>query len=77
MDLFLRFFNIFSYLFGAFWRSLSTGIIMNNEMDDFSTPGYVNTYGIPASPANFIQPGKNPLSSMSPIIITDSEQNPR
>jgi gamma-glutamyltranspeptidase / glutathione hydrolase / leukotriene-C4 hydrolase len=62
---------------GAFWRSPSTGIIMNDEMDDFSTPGFVNSYGIPASPANFIQPGKNPLSSMAPCIMIDSSKNAR
>lgn len=66
-----------NYLMGAFWRSKSTGIIMNNEMDDFSTPGFVNIYGIPASPANFIQPGKNPLSSMSPSIQIDDKGNPK
>uniref|UniRef100_A0AAG5DIH7 Gamma-glutamyltransferase n=2 Tax=Anopheles atroparvus TaxID=41427 RepID=A0AAG5DIH7_ANOAO len=60
-----------NYLLGAKIRSRSTGIILNDEMDDFSTPGAVNTYGLPASPANFIAPQKIPLSSMTPTIVTD------
>tara|TARA_B100000989_G_scaffold207535_1_gene157273 strand:+ start:1 stop:1650 length:1650 start_codon:yes stop_codon:yes gene_type:complete len=48
-----------------------TGILMNNEMDDFSQkPGYPNLYGLIGSEANKIEPKKRPLSSMSPVIVT-------
>ncbi len=47
-----------------------TGILMNNEMDDFSQkPGYPNLYGLIGSEANKIEPKKSPLSSMSPVIV--------
>ena len=47
-----------------------TGILMNNEMDDFSSkPGHPNAYGLIGSEANKIEPKKTPLSSMSPTIV--------
>ena len=47
-----------------------TGVIMNNEMDDFSiAPGVPNAFGLLGAEANAIAPGKRPLSSMSPTIV--------
>jgi gamma-glutamyltranspeptidase/glutathione hydrolase/leukotriene-C4 hydrolase len=55
--------------FGAHVLSPSTGIVVNNEMDDFSVPAERTPDHLPPAPANFIAPGKRPLSSMTPTII--------
>jgi len=47
-----------------------TGVILNNEMDDFSAqPGTPNAFGLVGAEANAIAPGKRPLSSMSPTLV--------
>lgn len=49
--------------------SPTTGVVLNNQMDSFSTPGLRNSDGIAPSSPNFIKPGKRPMSSMSPTIL--------
>jgi gamma-glutamyltranspeptidase/glutathione hydrolase len=57
--------------FGAQRVAGDTGIVMNDEMDDFtSKPGVPNMFGLIQGAANAVQPGKTPLSSMSPTIVT-------
>ncbi len=47
-----------------------TGVVLNNEMDDFAiSPGVPNAFGLVGAEANAVAPGKRPLSSMSPTII--------
>ncbi len=55
----------------------AAGLVLNNEMDDFSTPGEPNTYGLAPSAANFVAPRKRPLSSMSPTIVLAPALTPR
>ncbi|TPK94624.1 gamma-glutamyltransferase [Mesorhizobium sp. B2-4-12] len=56
--------------FGAGVVADGTGILLNNEMDDFTQkPGVPNLYGLVQGEANAIQPKKTPLSSMSPTIV--------
>ena len=56
-------------LFGSHLLVPETGVIMNNEMNDFSIPGTSNAFGYVPSPSNFIRKGKRPLSSISPVIV--------
>ncbi|KAJ1282583.1 hypothetical protein BS78_03G063600 [Paspalum vaginatum] len=60
--------------FGAKVLSPSTGIVANNEMDDFSVPAKRTPDQLPPAPANFIAPGKRPLSSMTPLVILKNGQ---
>lgn len=55
--------------------SPTLGIVWNDQMDDFSTPGMKNSFGYAPSETNFIQPGKRPMSSMSPMIIYNKNEN--
>uniref|UniRef100_A0A224YZ70 Gamma-glutamyltranspeptidase / glutathione hydrolase / leukotriene-C4 hydrolase n=1 Tax=Rhipicephalus zambeziensis TaxID=60191 RepID=A0A224YZ70_9ACAR len=60
-----------NYYFGSLIRT-NSGVLLNDQMDDFSTPGKPNIYGLAPSKANFIKPGKRPMSSMSPMVLVDS-----
>ena len=57
--------------FGAGIAAPGTGFLLNNEMDDFTIKlGTANLYGLVQGETNRIEPGKRPLSSMSPTIVT-------
>ena len=59
-----------NYLFGVGQIAGDTGFFLNNEMDDFtSKPGVPNSFGLVQGRRNQIEPGKRPLSSMSPSIV--------
>ena len=56
--------------FGSFVVEPRFGIVLNNEMDDFTAqPGVANAFGLQQSEANTVAPGKRPLSSMTPTIL--------
>jgi len=59
--------------FGAAVVTPGTGIILNDEMDDFAAAPHVpNAFGLVGNEANSIAPGKTPLSSMTPTIVTEN-----
>ncbi len=64
-----------NYPFGSGFVPPGTGVLLNDEMDDFSAkPGVPNAYGLVGAEANAIAPGKRPLSSMSPTFVDDGER---
>lgn len=61
--------------FGAGIVIPGTGIVLNNEMDDFAAaPGVPNAFGLVGNEANSITPRKTPLSSMTPTIVTENNR---
>lgn len=59
-----------NFSYGSGLVADGTGVLMNNEMDDFSAkPGVPNAYGLIGGDANAVEPGKRPLSSMTPTIV--------
>lgn len=61
--------------FGAAVMVPGTGVILNNEMDDFSVkPGVANIFGLVGGKFNEIAPGKRPLSSMTPTIVVNDKK---
>ncbi|MDO5091779.1 MAG: gamma-glutamyltransferase [Cardiobacteriaceae bacterium] len=59
-----------NFSYGTGLVAEGTGILLNNEMDDFSAkPGVPNAYGLIGGDANAVEGGKRPLSSMSPTIV--------
>ncbi len=63
-----------NYPFGSGFVSPGTGVLLNDEMDDFSSkPGEPNVYGLVGAEANAIEPGKRMLSSMSPTFVENKD----
>jgi gamma-glutamyltranspeptidase/glutathione hydrolase len=61
--------------FGSRVLGGSTGIVLNDQMDDFSMqPGVANAFGLVGSAQNGVAPGKRPLSSMSPTVVLEGDR---
>lgn len=60
-------------VFGSRVLDSETGILLNDEMDDFSTPGFPNKFGLWPSPYNYPEPGKRPLSSIATTIMENED----
>ena len=66
-----------NFSYGSGISVTGAGFLLNNEMDDFSAkPGSPNGYGLVGGIANAIEPGKRPLSSMTPTIVFDKSGAP-
>jgi gamma-glutamyltranspeptidase len=74
-----------TYHFLLAWQSFGSGImgektniIYNNQMDDFASPNSeCNSYSLPNYPINYIEPGKRPASSMTPLIALNPDKSVR
>jgi len=65
-----------NFPFGSCFMPPGTGVLLNDEMDDFSSkPGVANVYGLVGNKNNAIEPGKRMLSSMSPTIVENTSNN--
>ncbi len=63
-----------NYPFGSGLVVPGTGVLLNDEMDDFSAkPGVPNAYGLVGAEANAIEPGRRPLSSMTPTFVESED----
>jgi len=61
--------------FGSAYVAPGTGVLLNNELDDFAVkPGVPNAYGLVQGVANAIAPGKRPLSSMTPTFVFNGDR---
>jgi gamma-glutamyltranspeptidase/glutathione hydrolase len=65
-----------NFSYGSGIMAAGTGVLLNNELDDFSAkPGVPNAYGLVGGEANAVEAGKRPLSSMSPTLVFAKESD--